>query len=184
MCESCILCRIQKVLSGSQEEVEVLIKNYQSTAQLASFLVVLRRDYDALKASKATVRKEKDKLAQEITYLKRKVRRGRGREIEREGWKEGVTLSVFFEFQVQSKGEELQSTRSQLSMLETDLHAAEKERESLAKKVEMLERALESPGSKVALRRILERSVLFGVVGDARVLWSFAVQCLIPLGEL
>ena len=59
--------------------------------------------------------------------------------------------------QVQSKGEELQSTRSQLSMMETDLHAAEKERDGLAKKVEMLERALESPGSKVALRRILER---------------------------
>jgi coenzyme F420-reducing hydrogenase beta subunit len=59
--------------------------------------------------------------------------------------------------QVQSKGEELQSTRSQLSMMEADLHAAEKERDGLAKKVEMLERALESPGSKVALRRILER---------------------------
>ena len=51
------------------------MKNYQSSSQLASFLVVLRRDYDTLKASKASVRKEKDKLAQEITYLKRKVRR-------------------------------------------------------------------------------------------------------------
>jgi TRAF-interacting protein len=120
---------IQKVLTSSQEEVDTLVKNYQSTSQLASFLAVLRRDYDALKASKASVRKEKDKLAQEITYLKRKV---------------------------QSKGEELQSTRSQLSMMEADLHAAEKERDGLAKKVEMLERALESPGSKVALRRILE----------------------------
>ena len=53
--------------------------------------------------------------------------------------------------------EELQSTRSQLNMLETDLHASEKEREGLTKKVEMLEKAIESPGSKVALRRILER---------------------------
>lgn len=66
-------CRIQKVLTGSQEEVEVLVKNYQSTTQLASFLVILRRDYDALKASKAAIKKEKDKLSQEITYLKRKV---------------------------------------------------------------------------------------------------------------
>jgi TRAF-interacting protein len=120
---------IQKVLTSSQEEVDTLVKNYQSASQLASFLVVLRRDYDALKASKNSVRKEKDKLAQAITYLKRKV---------------------------QSKGEELQSTRSQLAMTETDLHAAEKERDALSKKVEMLERALESPGSKVALRRILE----------------------------
>lgn len=53
--------------------MEVLVKNYQSRTQLASFLVVLRRDYDALKASKAAVKKEKDKLSQEITYLKRKV---------------------------------------------------------------------------------------------------------------
>ena len=58
---------------------------------------------------------------------------------------------------MQSRGEELQSSRSQISMLETDLQAVEKERDGLAKKVEMLERALESPGSKMALRRILER---------------------------
>ena len=61
---------------------------------------------------------------------------------------------------MQSRGEELQSSRSQISMLETDLQAVEKERDGLAKKVEMLERALESPGSKMALRRILERWVL------------------------
>lgn len=65
-----------------------------------------------------------------------------------------------YKLKVQSKGEELQSTRSQLSMIETDLQAAEKERDGLAKKVEMLERALESPGSKLALRRILERYVV------------------------
>ena len=64
---------IQKVLTSSKEEVDVLVKNYQSTSQLASFLVVLRRDYDALKASKSAVKKEKDRLSQEITYLKRKV---------------------------------------------------------------------------------------------------------------
>lgn len=66
-------CSIQKVLTSSREEVDVLVKNYQSTSQLASFLVVLRRDYDALKASKSAVKKENDKLSQEITYLKRKV---------------------------------------------------------------------------------------------------------------
>lgn len=53
--------------------MDVLVKNYQSTSQLASFLVVLRRDYDSLKASKSAVKKERDKLAQDITYLKRKV---------------------------------------------------------------------------------------------------------------
>ena len=42
-------------------------------------------------------------------------------------------------------------------MVESDLHAAEQERESLQRKVELLETALESPGSRLALRRILER---------------------------
>ena len=69
----CLVLSIQKVLTSSKEEVDVLVKNYQSTSQLASFLVVLRRDYDALKASKSAVKKEKDRLSQEITYLKRKV---------------------------------------------------------------------------------------------------------------
>ena len=63
------------MLNSSKEEVDVLVKNYQSPSQLASFLVALRRDYDALKARKSVVQKEKDKLSQEITYLKKKVLR-------------------------------------------------------------------------------------------------------------
>ena len=147
------LCSIQKVLTSSREEVDVLVKNYQSTSQLASFLVVLRRDYDALKASKASIKKEKDKLSQEITYLKRKV----GHFAHNVTGVTRLYMTCSLCIQVQSRGEELQSTRSQISVLETDLQAAEKERDGLAKKVEMLERALESPGSKMALRRILER---------------------------
>ena len=41
----CCIYSIQKVLTSSTEEVDVLVKTYQSTSQLASFLVVLRRDY-------------------------------------------------------------------------------------------------------------------------------------------
>jgi len=47
---------------------------------------------------------------------------------------------------------------------ESDLQAAEQERESLQRKVELLEKAMESPGSRLALRRILERySSLFTI---------------------
>ena len=58
---------------------------------------------------------------------------------------------------MRSRDHEMQSSRGRLSALESDLQAAEQEKENLHKKVEMLERALESPGSRVALRRILER---------------------------
>ena len=68
-----IPCSIQKVLTGSQEEIDTLVENYQSTSQLASFLVVLRKDYDVLKAKKSTLQKEKNVLSQELLYLKRKV---------------------------------------------------------------------------------------------------------------
>ena len=52
---------------------------------------------------------------------------------------------------------EVQSNRARLSAVEGDLLAADHEKESLLRKVHLLERALESPGSKVALRRMLER---------------------------
>ena len=61
------------MLTGSQEEIDTLVENYQSTSQLASFLVVLRKDYDVLKAKKSSVQKEKNVLSQELMYLKRKV---------------------------------------------------------------------------------------------------------------
>ena len=35
--------RLQKVLSDSKEEVEILVKNYKSPAKLASFVVEMKR---------------------------------------------------------------------------------------------------------------------------------------------
>lgn len=52
---------------------------------------------------------------------------------------------------------ELLNTKTRLATIESDLHAAESERDNLTKKVQLLEKALESPGSRTALRRILER---------------------------
>lgn len=55
------------------------------------------------------------------------------------------------------KDDELRVCREQLSEVERDLHVAEQEKDNMHKKVELLEKALESPGSKITLRRILER---------------------------
>ena len=60
-------------------------------------------------------------------------------------------------FQCRSKDEELRGCRERLSDVEKDLHVAEQEKDNMHKKVELLEKALESPGSKISLRRILER---------------------------
>ena len=51
--------------------------------------------------------------------------------------------------------------RERLSEVERDLQVAEQEKDNMHKKVELLEKALESPGSKLQLRRILERSAEF-----------------------
>lgn len=58
------------------------------------------------------------------------------------------------------KDDELRVCREQLSEVERDLQVAEQEKENMHKKVELLEKALESPGSKITLRRILERSAI------------------------
>ena len=44
-------------------------------------------------------------------------------------------------------------------MSESDIHSLEQEKDSLHRKVELLERAIESPNSQKILRRILERCV-------------------------
>ena len=63
-------------------------------------------------------------------------------------------------FQCRTKDDELRVCREQLSEVERDLHVAEQEKDNMHKKVELLEKALESPGSKITLRRILERSAI------------------------
>ena len=44
-------------------------------------------------------------------------------------------------------------------MCEGDINSLEQERERLQKKLELLEKALESPGSRQVWRRVLERCV-------------------------
>ena len=53
----------------------------------------------------------------------------------------------------------MQQVRSKLTMSESDIHSLEQEKDSLHRKVELLERAIESPNSQKILRRILERCV-------------------------
>ena len=42
-------------------------------------------------------------------------------------------------------------------MVQSDLSAAETEKENLVKKVQLLEKAIESPNSRTTLQRLLER---------------------------
>ena len=53
--------------------------------------------------------------------------------------------------------QELSDVRSRVSLLESDLQAAELEKNNLIRKVQLLQRAMESPDSKLKLKRMLER---------------------------
>ena len=59
--------------------------------------------------------------------------------------------------QVNDYENELNKLRERLALVETDLHSAESERDSLTKKIHLLEKAIESPNTRVTLRRLLER---------------------------
>ena len=119
---------VETVLRGCKEEVDAEVRSTSHT-NLATIVVALKRDYDVLKAKRTTLLKEKSKLVDEIGYLKKELA---------------------------SKEKSARQFQDQLSILETDLHSAEKERRLLQTKMEMLQEAIDSPGSRVALKRILE----------------------------
>ena len=68
-----------------------------------------------------------------------------------------IVFASFISLQCRSKDSELKDCQERLSEVEKDLQEAEQEKENMHKKVEILQKALDSPGSKLALRRILER---------------------------
>lgn len=55
--------------------------------------------------------------------------------------------------------QDLSEARSRISLLESDLQAAEQEKDNLIRKVQLLQRAMDSPDSRLKLKRMLERSV-------------------------
>jgi predicted nuclease with TOPRIM domain len=113
---------VKKMLTGTKEEVDNVIASHKSMSSLATFFIALKRDYDAVKAKRALLVKEKDKLVADVSSLKR---------------------------QVLIKDD-------QISILEVDVHSAEEEKQSLQKKLELLQDAVDSPGSRHALQRMLE----------------------------
>ncbi|XP_064392298.1 E3 ubiquitin-protein ligase TRAIP-like isoform X2 [Halichondria panicea] len=119
---------INAVLKGSSEEVEELLKNY-SASQLATFVTAIKGDYDVLKQKKKALQKEKDGLAQDVIVLKTQLR---------------------------GKDCELKDCQERLSTAESDVRHFEQENRNLREKVEILCKAAESPGSKLALKRMLE----------------------------
>ena len=59
--------------------------------------------------------------------------------------------------QLRSRECELKDCQEKLSTAEDDVAHSEQENGNLRKKVELLVKAVESPGSKLSLKRILER---------------------------
>lgn len=117
---------VEKMLKGSREEADELVSSHKSNATLAVFAVALKRDYEALKEK---LSRERDKHAEEV-YRMRK--------------------------QLQNKEKELHSCKQQLSVFESDLLRTEEEKTALREKVKTLHAAVESPGSRYALKRMLE----------------------------
>lgn len=120
---------VETVLKGSRDDVDVLLTTHKSSNCLATLVIALKRDYEILKKKRATLLGDKSKQAEETNRLKR---------------------------QLSKQDKELKSYQEQVSTLELDLHAAEEEVKTLQKKAEMLHAALESPGSRHALQRLLE----------------------------
>lgn len=124
-----ILEGVEKVLNESKEEVEDFMMAQESPTTLATFAVALKRDYQVLKENKTSLLKAKDRLSEEVSWVKK---------------------------QLKSTEKELRIYREQLSVMESDLHTAEEEKKTMQKKVEMLQAAINSPGSRHALKRMLE----------------------------
>lgn len=120
---------VETMLKGSKEDVDVIMMSYRSTEDLTKFAAVLKRDYEVLKEKRAILIKDKSRLNDEVNHAKR---------------------------QVLAKERELLACQTQMTTLQTDLHAAEEEKNNLRKKVEMLHAAINSPGSRNALQRMLE----------------------------
>lgn len=120
---------VETMLKGSREEVDMIVTGQKSMSNLATFIVALKRDYDVLKEKRAALVRDKSKLSEELSQAKK---------------------------QLLNKVKELQMCREQVCAFEADLRSAEEEKVTLRKKVEMLQAAIDSPGSRHALKRILE----------------------------
>ena len=53
--------------------------------------------------------------------------------------------------------QELSDIRSRVALLESDLQAAEHEKNNLIRKIQLLQKAMNSPDSKLKLKRMFER---------------------------
>ena len=120
---------VETMLKGSREEVDAVVTGQKSTSNLATFVVALKRDYEVLKEKRAALVRDKSKISEELSQARKKLL---------------------------NKEKELQMCREQVCAFETDLQSAQEEKVTLHKKVEMLQAAIDSPGSRHALKRILE----------------------------
>lgn len=114
---------VETMLKGTEQETRsVLSEHNNSASSLATMVVALKRDYQAVKEKKEVLKKEVD------AYRK-----------------------LLF-----NKDKELLHCQEQRTNFQTDVLTLEEEKATLLKKIQILQSAIDSPGSRCALKRILE----------------------------
>ena len=150
---------LKRELRSLQNELDTTHKLRHEIEHLKSKLLTLEGVEKILKGS----REEVDTLVMNYhppsELAKFTVALKRDYEVLKEKLKEKGKLSeeiVQLKKRLQSREKEVQFCQNQLSMFESDLHTAEERERTLQLKVEMLQQAVESPGSRCALKRMFE----------------------------
>ncbi|XP_065917083.1 E3 ubiquitin-protein ligase TRAIP-like [Dysidea avara] len=124
------LRHIEHVLEGSEDEVESMVKSYHNSAtELAKYLVVLKQNYESLKDRKMTLQSQNSSMSLDLTNMRKAWRR---------------------------TNEELIQSQNDLALSREEVKSLEKDRCSLQRKVMTLQDAVDSPGCKASLKRMLE----------------------------
>lgn len=124
------LKNVEDMLEGSESEVEDMLKSYHDSAtELAKFLVVLKQNYEAIKHKKMQLQSINSNLTLDLTNM-------------RKAWRK--------------TNDELVQSQNDLSLCREEVKSLDRERSSLQQKVLTLQEAVESPGSRTSLKRMLE----------------------------
>ncbi len=140
---------MKEELAMAEERKEKFLKLKKRVSTLEGVERILKGATEETE-SLVTTHKSPSSLATFVVALKRDY------EVVKEKKLALVKEVSLYKKQLQIKERELQSYQEQRTLLETDLHTMEGEKKTLRKKVEMLQAAIDSPGSRCALKRILE----------------------------
>ncbi|XP_070561170.1 E3 ubiquitin-protein ligase TRAIP-like [Ptychodera flava] len=128
--------RFEAVMTENTREVEEMLQNYGSgqhaLKDLATYVVSLKKEFDNTKQGKHKLRDELEEVSRTIQVKNKKL---------------------------MEKTKECNALQKQLKLVEDDLQHVEDEKKSLSKKVEVLQRAVDSPsGAEGAITRLVNES--------------------------